>query len=85
MTDRHREADHDRIASAVFEVVLDDYPALMSIEEVIREVASDPVDFGDRNDITNAIRDLTKEGLLHRCGEFVLATRAAVRATELCI
>jgi hypothetical protein len=76
---------HDRLASTVFEAVLDGHPALTSIEEVVREVARDPARFGDRDAVNNAIRDLVKEGLLHRTGDFVFVTRTAIRARELCI
>jgi len=78
-------AAYDRLASTVFGVVLDSYPALMSVEEVVQEVARDPARFGDRDEVGNAIRDLAREGLLHRTGGFVFATRAAVRTRELCI
>jgi hypothetical protein len=76
-------ADPDRIASAVLEVVFDSHPTHLSVEEVIREVATDPANVGERCDVADAIRDLAGVGLLHRSGEFVFATRAAVRAAEL--
>jgi hypothetical protein len=75
--------DADCTASVVLEIVLDDYPAHFHVEEIIREVAGDPTAFGERNDVSNAIRDLTKIGLIHRHGDFVFATRAAVRSAEL--
>jgi hypothetical protein len=75
----------DLTASAVLEIVLDDYPAHFHVEEIIREVAADETAFGDRNDVANAIRDLGRAGLLYRNGDFVFATRAAVRAAELLI
>jgi hypothetical protein len=75
--------DADRTASAVLEIVLDDYPAHFHVEEIIREVAADSTAFGDRSDVADAIRDLVRAGLLHRNGDFVFATRAAVRAAEL--
>jgi hypothetical protein len=77
------ESDADRIASAVMEVVFEHHPAQLSIEEVIRDVATDLTSLGDRNNVSDAIRDLAGAGLLHRSGEFVFATRAAVRAAEL--
>lgn len=80
---RGMESDANRIASAVLEVVFDDHPAHLSVEEVIREVATDPANVGERCDVADAIRDLAGVGLLHRNGEFVFATRAAVRAAEL--
>jgi hypothetical protein len=59
------------------EVVLDHSPAHLSVEEVIREVAADSADVAD------VIRDLVGTGLLHRNGDFVFATRAAVRSADL--
>lgn len=76
---------HERLASMAFELALDHYPALLNIEEIVRELADDPVDFEGSEDIRDAIRDLVKEGLLHRVGHFVFASRTAVRAAELCI
>lgn len=75
--------DADTTASAVLEILVEDYPAQFHVEEVIREVAADATAFGDRNDVENAIRDLVKVGLLHRSGDFVFATRAAIRSAEL--
>lgn len=75
----------DRLASTVFEAVLDGHPALTSIEEVVREVTHNPACFGDRDAVNNAIRDLVKEGLLHQTGDFVFATRTAIRTRELCV
>ena len=40
-------------------------------------------EFGERDRIDNAIRDLVGAGLLHRHGPFVFATHAAVRLNEL--
>jgi hypothetical protein len=77
------ESDADRIASVVMEVVFEHYPAQLSIEEVIRNVAADPASLGNRTDVSDAICDLIRAGLLHRSGDFAFATRAAVRAAEL--
>ncbi len=78
-----RTQDPDCLEGLVLEVVLDEHPALLSIEEVIRESASDPANFGDRDDARNAITGLVRSGLLHRNGAFVFATRAAVRSKAL--
>ena len=75
-------SDTDTTASAVLEILLEDYPAQFHIEEVIREVAPS-AGFGDRDEVANAIRDLVRAGLLHRSGDFVFATRAAIRGAEL--
>lgn len=49
-----------------------------SIDELAREI-------GDRGDTTDAIAHLYGGGLLHRCGEFVWATRAAMHAEEVAL
>lgn len=77
---RHEE---DLAQQAVLAVLLDAHPAQRSIEEVVRELAEDPDEFGARDRIENAIRDLVGAGLLHRHGSFVFVTRAAVRLDEL--
>lgn len=76
-------SDADQAASLVLEIALDDYPAQFHVEEIIRAVAADPTAFGDRDAVNNVVRDLVREGLLHRNGDFVFATRAAVRSAEL--
>jgi hypothetical protein len=47
-----------------------------SVEEVQREI-------GDRFATVDALAALHAAGLIHRCGEFVFATRAARRAGAL--
>ena len=68
---------------SVLAILLDAYPAQRSIDEVVREMTDRPDDFGARDTIENAVRDLVGAGLLHRHGPFVFATRAAVRFDEL--
>ena len=69
----------------VFDLLLEHHPALLSVEEVIREMTDRPDEFAVRDTVDNAIRDLVGAGLLHRHGPFVSATRAAVRFDELAI
>jgi hypothetical protein len=47
-----------------------------SVDEVARE-------HGDRTQTIDALARLNGVGLIHRTGEFVWATRAAVRASEI--
>jgi hypothetical protein len=70
-------------AAAVLCRLLELYPAQPSFEELLREVASDPGDFGQRDAVERAVHDLAASGLLHRNGELLLPSRAAVRADEL--
>jgi hypothetical protein len=64
-------------------LLLDAHPAHRSVEEVVREMTDHPERPASRDAIDNAIRDLACAGLVHRHGQFVFATRAAVRFDEL--
>ena len=75
--------EEDLAQQAVLAVLLDAHPAQRSIEEIVRELVEDPAEFGARDRVENAIRDLVGAGLLHRHGPFVFATHAAVRLNEL--
>lgn len=46
--------------------------SVWSVEELVAEI-------GRRLDTTDAVAALNAAGLIHRCGEFVFATRAAIR------
>lgn len=65
---------------AVLTVVLSSHPTQITQADLVRDLADDPA---ERDGIERAIRDLTRTGLLHRSGDFVLPTRAAIRADSL--
>jgi hypothetical protein len=69
--------------AAVLLHLLDLHPAQLSFEELLREIAADPGDFAQRDAVERAVRDLAASGLLHRNGELLLASRAALRCDEL--
>ncbi len=69
--------------SAVLQQVLDLHPVLVTAAELVREVGGESPDFGRRDAIERAIRDLTAAGLLHHQGALVMPTRAALRFNEL--
>ena len=81
--DEPRYTDRDQAQQAALAVLLDAYPAQLSIDELVRELTDRPDEFAPRDAIDNAVRDLVGAGLLHRHGSFVFATRAAVRFDEL--
>ena len=56
----------------------DDAQRPWSVDEIIRE-------YGDHADATDALARLHGVGLIHRQGEFVWATRAALYADEISI
>jgi hypothetical protein len=71
------------MGSAVLQRVLDVHPARLTLDEMIREIAGEAAEFGDRDAIERAARDLGGVGLLHTRDEFVTPTRAALRFQEL--
>jgi hypothetical protein len=77
--------EDDLYEGAVLRHVLYWQPTILRLCDLIRELSRDPSDFGHRDDVERAVRDLTKVGLLHRQGECVLPTPAAVyvRGMEL--
>jgi hypothetical protein len=66
----------------VLACVLGDHPDPYTEEELVREVAENPEDFGQRDAVKRAIRSLAAVGLLHR-SPLVLPSRAALRFERL--
>lgn len=62
---------------SVLELLLEHHPALLSVEEVIREMTAGAEGFAERDTIEVAVRELVKAGLAHRLGSFVFASHAA--------
>lgn len=71
-------ADDDSYEQAVLRHVFDWQPTILRLCDLVRELSRDPRDFGERDAVERAVRDLTKVGLLHRQGECVLPTPMAV-------
>lgn len=69
--------------SAVLQRVLDIHPARVTATELRREIVGEGADFGDRDAVDRATRDLGGVGLVHTLDEFVTPTRAALRFQEL--
>ena len=71
--------DAESIDKTVLMLLLaDDGGPLWSVEEVEREI-------GPRLATVGSLERLRAAGLLHRCGEFVFATRAAILADRLAL
>lgn len=68
----------DRDQARVLRQVLFLYPEAMTLAELVRELTLGSSDFHERDRIERAVRDLVAVGLLHRVGDLVLPTRAAV-------
>jgi hypothetical protein len=72
-----------RTEAAVLRWLLALHPAQITFEELLRQACEDPDDFAQRDAVERAVRDLTIAGLVHRNGEFVIPSRAALRFDEL--
>src|ERR1700742_2691711 len=57
--------------SAVLQRVLDAHPARLTADELVRELAGEAAEFGDRDAIERVARELGGVGLLHTRDEFV--------------
>ncbi len=78
------EREDARVESALLQRVLDLNPTRVTAEELIRDLAGEAPDFGARDGIERAIRELSGAGLLHRTADgFVVPSRAAVHFAAL--
>jgi hypothetical protein len=78
------ESEDARVESALLQRVLDLHPGRVTVAELIRDLAGEDADFGTRDAVERAIRELTGAGLLHRTDDGLLTpTRAAVHFGEL--
>jgi len=68
--------------AAVLHYVLALHPTPLTLADLVRELGGDD-DFGQRDAIERAVRDLAGCGLLHRSGTLVLPSHAAIRFEEL--
>jgi hypothetical protein len=69
--------------AAVIQLVLDLHPTLLTVAELVREVAGQEAAFAERDAVERAVRDLIGAGLLHGTDGFVIPTRAALLFSEL--
>jgi hypothetical protein len=81
-------ADDATIEAAVLRQLLALYPVQMTVAELVRELGGeeteeDGADFALRDAVERAVRELGAAGLLHRNGDVVLPSRAALRFDEL--
>jgi len=69
--------------AAVLQQVLALHPTPATLAELVDEIAGENDDFGQRDAVERAVRDLAGCGLLHRSEALVLPSRAALRFDEL--
>jgi len=75
--------EDESVESAVLCQLLDLHPIRPTQAELLRELGGDGGGFAERDAVERAIRDLSAAGLLHRGGDFVEPTRAALRFSDL--
>jgi hypothetical protein len=71
------------IEAAVLRQLLALYPVQLTLKELNREIAGADGDFASKDAVERAVRELAAAGLVHRNGEVVLPSRAALRLDEL--
>lgn len=71
------------IEAAVLRQLLALHPIQLTIGELVREIVGRPEDFAPQDAVERAVRDLAAAGLVHRSGDVVLPSRAALRFDEL--
>ncbi len=76
-------ADDKAIEAAVLRQLLALYPVQLTGKELKREIVGEKDDFALVDAVERAIRELTATGLIHRNGDVVLLSRAALRLDEL--
>jgi hypothetical protein len=78
------ESTDARIEAVLLQRVLDLHPTRMTADELVRDLAGEDADFGARDGVERAVRELVGAGLLHR-GEdgLITPTRAALHFGEL--
>jgi hypothetical protein len=69
--------------AAVLQQLLALHPTQITFGELLRVMTVDSGDFAQRDALERAVRDLAASGLLHRNGDVVLPSRAALHFDEL--
>jgi hypothetical protein len=70
-------------ASAVLVLILIEHPSHLTVPEISRALNDDPDDFASKDGVDIAVRELIGGGLLHRHGDVVMPTRAALYFARL--
>lgn len=80
---RNPAAEDRAIEAAVLRQLLSLYPVQLTVKELTREIAGEEGDFATKDAVGRAVRELNAAGLVHRNGEVILPSRAALRLDEL--
>lgn len=76
-------AEDTAIEGSVLRQLLDLHPIQLTFAELVREISGGSTDFALTDAVERAVRQLAAAGLVHRRGDVVAPTRAALRFYEL--
>lgn len=75
---------HDAIVeAAVLRQLLALHPIQLTVDELAREIGDATEDFAQTDAIERAVRELAAAGLVHRNGDVVMPSRAALHFDDL--
>lgn len=80
---RSPSAQDTTIEAAVLRQLLALHPIQLTVSELAREIGGQAADFAQTDAVERAVRELEAAGLVHRVGEVVIPSRAALRLDEL--
>lgn len=80
---RSPSAQDTTIEAAVLRQLLALHPIQLTIGELAREIGGQAADFAQTDAVERAVRELEAAGLVHRNGDVVIPSRAALRLDEL--
>jgi hypothetical protein len=76
-------ASQELTAAVILDLLITQHPAQLSFDELARLFSVDPDDPAERDDVSVALAELGRDGLIHRSNEFYFATRTAIRGKDL--
>jgi response regulator RpfG family c-di-GMP phosphodiesterase len=80
---RNPSAQDITIEAAVLRQLLALHPTQLTVGELAREIGGETADFAQTDAVERAVRELAAAGLLHRIGDIVIPSRAALRLDAL--
>ena len=80
---RSPSAQDTTVEAAVLRQLLSLHPIQLTLGELGREIGGETVDFVQTDAVERAVRELAAAGLVHRIGDVVIPSRAALRLEEL--
>lgn len=77
----HEKDDQDQ--EGIMALVISEHPIQLTVSELVRQMVPPDADWIESDDIERGVRDLVGIGLLHRNGDTIRPTRAALRFNHL--